>query len=41
MERTKIPKFQNGSKGGIRIRALSIASLAFYRWATALHSLHK
>ena len=36
MARTKMPKLRNGSNGRIRTRALSIASLAFYPWATAL-----
>ena len=38
VERTKMPKLRNGSKGRIRTRALSIASPAFYHWATALHN---
>ena len=37
VERTKMLKLRNGSKGRIRTRALSIANLAFYHWATALH----
>ena len=32
-----MPKLRNGSKGGIRTRARSIASTAFYSLATELH----
>ena len=38
---TKMHKLQNGSKGRIRTRALSIDSQAFYRWATTLHKYIK
>ena len=35
----KLAKLQNGSKGRIRTRALSIASPAFYHYATTLHTM--
>ena len=41
MERTKMPNLRNGSKGRIRNRTHLIASLAFYRGATALHNAYK